>query len=216
MALDDSLYPVNLAVRGRRCLVVGGGAVAARKVAGLLVAGAEVRVVAPEVCDALQDLADDPGLAVTVAHRCYEPGDLAGAWLALTATGDPAVNAAVRADADRARVWVNAADDPASCTFTLPAVIRRGPVLVTASTSGRSPALASWLADRLGDVAVPELATLAELLGEARAELQAAGRSTEAVDWRPALNSDMLDLLRRGDLARARKRLEACLSSSSD
>jgi precorrin-2 dehydrogenase / sirohydrochlorin ferrochelatase len=251
MPVDDHLYPVNLVLRGRRCLVVGGGTVAAHKVSGLVAAGAAVHVVAPWICDAIRALAadgdqtavapdptttdpttTDPDPSTTGAgsttsgagrttnvsfeEREYRPGDVDGAWLVVSATGSSAVNAAVRADAEVAHIWVNAADDPPSCSVTLPAVVRQGPVMVTVSTSGQSPALAAWMKGRLQDEIGPEFATLAYLLGQARAELQAAGHSTEDVDWRPALNSDMLDEIRSGDLARARKRLEACLSSSLD
>jgi precorrin-2 dehydrogenase / sirohydrochlorin ferrochelatase len=219
--VDDHPYPVNLVLRGRRCLVVGGGTVAARKVSGLVAAGAAVHVVAPWIGDAIRALAADGDetaatTKVSFEEREYRPGDVEGAWLVVTATDSSAVNAAVRADAEVAHIWVNAADDPPSCSFTLPAVVRQGPVMVTVSTSGQSPALAAWMKGRLQDEIGPEFATLAYLLGQARAALQAAGRSTEDVDWRPALNSDMLDEIRSGDLARARKRLEACLSSSLD
>jgi len=207
--LDDHLYPVNLVLTGRRCLVVGGGSVATRKVEGLLAAGAVVHVVAPEIAKEIRALA-----GVTFDERPYETRDLEGAWLVVAATGDPDVNATVRKDADAAHLWLNAADDPASCSFTLPAVTRQGPVTVAVSTAGHSPALAKWLKGQVEDLIGPEVATLATLLGEVREQLQAAGRSTEDVDWRPAFESDMLDAVRAGDLARARERLEACLSSS--
>ena len=208
MGVDGPLYPVNLALSGRRCLVVGGGRVAARKVVGLLEAGAEVVVGAPRVGDEIR------GLGVAVEERPYRAGDQDGAWLVISATDDPAVNAAVHRDAEAARRWVNAADDPASCSFTLPAVVRQGPVTVAVSTSGRSPALAAWLRDRFAERLGPEYAVLAELLSEARDDLKAAGRSTEDIDWRQALDCDMLDLIKAGNTALARERLQACLSSS--
>jgi precorrin-2 dehydrogenase/sirohydrochlorin ferrochelatase len=214
--VDDTLYPVNLVLRGRRCLVVGGGGVAARKVSGLVDAGAVVHVVGRWVGEGIRRLADDPASSVTYEERPYVVDDIEGAWLIITATDVSAVNATVRADGEAARIWVNAADDPPSCSFTLPAVVRQGPVMVTVSTAGHSPALATWLKGHVGEKMGPEFATLAGLLGEARARLQAEGRSTEDVNWRPALNWDMLGEIRAGDLARARKRLEACLSSSLD
>jgi siroheme synthase-like protein len=149
-----------------------------------------------------------------VHERPYRRGDLEGAWLAMAATDDPAVNRAVRDDADRLRVWVNAADDPEACSFTLPAVVRQGPVMVTVSTAGHSPALASWIRGQLAAQLGPEVAVLAEWLSEARDQLKAAGRSTEDIDWRPALDWDMLELIRSGRTALARERLQACLSSS--
>jgi precorrin-2 dehydrogenase / sirohydrochlorin ferrochelatase len=201
------LYPVSLVVSGKRCVVVGGGSVAARKAAGLMAAGADVVVIAPNVCDEVG------ALGVEVIKRPYRSGDLDSAWLAISATGDPVTNRQVYADGRLARVWVNAADDPDACSFTLPAVVRQGPVSVAVSTSGYSPALAGWIKEQIAEKLGPEIALLAELLSEARDELKAAGRSTEAVDWRRALDSDMLDLIRTGQTAQARERLQACLSS---
>jgi siroheme synthase-like protein len=208
MPVAGVLYPVNLVLEGRRCVVVGGGTVAARKVEGLVAAGADVVVIAPEIGARIREL------GVSLVPRSYRLGDLDGAWLAIAATGDPGVNRLVRADGDAAGVWVNAADDPKACSFTLPAVVRRGPVMVTVSTAGHSPALASWIRGQVAAQLGPEVALLAEWLSEARDQLKAAGRSTENVDWRPALDWDMLELIRSGHTAQARERLQACLSSS--
>ncbi len=210
MPVDAALYPVNLVLAGRRCVVVGGGTIAARKAAGLLAAGGVVTVVAPRVGDEIR------ALDVMVVERRYRSEDLAGAWLAITATDDPLVNRSVAADGQAAGVWVNAADDPSACSFILPAVVRQGPVMVTVSTSGYSPALATWLKGHVSAELGPEVAVLAGMLGDAREALHAAGRSTEGIDWRSALDWDMLELIRTGRTAQARERLEACLSSSSD
>lgn len=210
MPVDDPLYPVNLVLTGRRCLVVGGGTVAARKVDGLLAAGAVVTVVAPLIVEEIRLL------GVIMAERRYQAADIEGAWLVITATDDPAVNREVRDDGEAAGVWVNAADDPASCSFILPAVVRQGPVMVTVSTSGYSPALATWLKDHVATELGPEVAVLAEMLGAARESLHAAGRSTEGIDWHSALDWDMLGLIKTGRIAQARERLDACLSSSLD
>ena len=203
--LPAPAYPVNLVVDGRSCLVVGGGEVAARKAAGLTDCGARVHVVAPDVSAGVR------ALPVTWEERPYGRGDVAGYRLVVAATDDPAVNAVVYEDAESAGVWVNSADDPGSCSFTLPSVLRRGPVTVTVSTGGTSPALASWLRDRLEAELGPEFAVLASLLGEQRRRVKSAGGSTESLDWRRALDSDMLDLIRAGQIDRARERLEECL-----
>jgi precorrin-2 dehydrogenase/sirohydrochlorin ferrochelatase len=208
MPVADVLYPVNLVLEGRRCVVVGGGAVATRKVEGLVAAGADVVVIAPEIGAPIREL------GVRLVERSYRLGDLDGAWLAIAATDDPGVNRLVHADGDAAGVWINAADDPTACSFTLPAVVRRGPVMVTVSTAGHSPALASWIRGQVAAQLGPEVGLLAEWLSEARDQLKAAGRSTEDVDWRPALDWDMLELIRSGHTAQARERLQACLSSS--
>jgi siroheme synthase-like protein len=201
-------YPVNLVVEGRPCLVVGGGAVAQRKVDGLLACGALVTVVAPSI---------DPSLAgrpVRFERRPYDRGEAAGYRLVIAATGDPAVDAAVSEDADAAGVWVNVADDPQRCTFTLPAVARRGDLLVAVSTGGGSPAMAAWLRDRIASELGEEYEVLLRLLSEARMTIRRSGRSTEDVDWISVLDSHMLDLIRAGDVGKAREHLEACLSSS--
>jgi precorrin-2 dehydrogenase/sirohydrochlorin ferrochelatase len=132
----------------------------------------------------------------------------------IAATDDAEVNAAVFEDAEAAGVWVNGADDPAHCSFTLPSVVRRGALQLTVSTGGRSPALARWLRERLESEIGPEYEVLLDLLADERQSIRAAGRSTEDLDWRAALDSDMLALIRSGDVPQAKERLRTCLSSS--
>ena len=203
-------YPVNLVVEGRPCLVVGGGAAAARKAAALLACGAEVHVVAEEIGPEVR------ALPVTWEERSYSLGEVSGYRFAVAATGSPAVNATVYEDGEAAGVWVNSADDPAHCSATLPAILRRGSLTVTVSTGGRSPAVASWLKERLAAEVGPEYEVLVDLVAAEREAVRADGRSTEGLNWRKALDSDMLDLIKSGHLADARERLKACLSSSSD
>jgi len=207
--VEGPQYPANLVIVGRLVLVVGAGAVAARKIDGLLVCGANVVVVAPVVGAEVDALA--AAGAVELRRRPYRAEDLEGAWLAVTATDDPAVNRAVFEDGEARMIWVNAADDPASCSFTLPSVVRQGPVMVTVATGGHSPALATWLRRHVAGELGPEYAELAVLLSEARAELQAEGRSTEGLNWLSAIDSGMLELIRLGDVGRAKERLQACL-----
>lgn len=203
-------YPVNLLLHGRRCLVVGGGPVAARKVQGLLAVDAEVQVVAKEVGEEVR------ALGVPVHERAYEPDDLRGCWLAITATGVPEVDGAVQRDADAAGIFVNAADDPGHCSFTLPATHRQGDILVAVSTAGRSPALAAWLRDELAEQVGPAHQMLLEVLSEERERLRARGVATEDLNWRGALRSGMLEDINNGRIEAAKERLRACLSSSSD
>lgn len=202
-------YPVNLLVAGRPVLVVGGGAVALEKVRGLVDAGAAVTVVAPEIDEAID------ALGVTVERRPYERGEAARYRLAVAATADQHVNQAVFDDGEAAGVWVNAADDPERCSYTLPARVRRGDLLLTVSTGGGSPALAAWLREQLEVEFGPEYGTLVEMFAEERERLRSAGRPTSGSGWRDALRSGMLDRIREGDLAGARELLRTCLSSSS-
>ncbi|CAB4332982.1 unannotated protein [freshwater metagenome] len=207
MPFAEPLYPVNLSLAGRRCLVVGGGPVALSKARELVVCRAAVDVVAPEI---LEDFASLDGV---ICHkRPYETGEVAGYRLVITATSDPAVNRQVFLEGEEAGIWVNSADDPANCAFALPARVRQGPLLVTFSTSGSSPALSTWLRRRYGPEFGPEYAVLVEILTEHRARLQAEGTSTEGLDWQGALDSGMLELIREGRLAEAKERLQACLS----
>ena len=206
-------YPVNLVVAGRRCVVVGGGRIAARKVDGLLAADAEVHVVAPRLGDQMCTRRDEG--RITVEERAFRPDDLDGAWLATAATDDHAVNHAVYEAGDERGVWVNSADDPDNCSFTLMSVIRRGDLVVTVGTGGRSPALATWLKERITAELGPEYETLVQLLSDARDAMQADGRSTEDADWKRALDSGMLDLIRAGRVDDAKELLRSCLSSSS-
>ena len=208
MPVDAPLYPVNLILRGRRCLVVGGGEVALRKVEGLVAAEAEVHVVASAVVEAIK------ALPVTWEERAYRRGEVSGYRLVVSATDDPAVNRAVFEDGEAAGVWVNAADDPANCSATLPAVSRRGPVVVAVSTGGHSPALSAWLRHRMDQELGPEYEVLVRLLSDEREAIRASGRSTEDLDWQKALESGMLELIRAGQVEQARERLQACLSSS--
>jgi precorrin-2 dehydrogenase/sirohydrochlorin ferrochelatase len=210
MPVEAPLYPANLVVAGRRCLVVGGGHVALGKARELVACGAVVDVVAPAIVDELA------GLDVTCHRRGYEPGEAAAYRLVITATDDPAVNRQVFLDGEAHGVWVNAADDTDNCSFTLPSRIRQGPLLVTFATGGVSPALTRWLRTRFEGEFGTEYLTLLELLADERRRLHDAGRPTEGLNWQGALDSGMLEMIREGRLAEAKETLTACLSSSSD
>jgi siroheme synthase-like protein len=201
--------PVNLLVRGRRVVVVGAGRIAARKIEPLLDLGAEVQVIAPAVGAEVRAWADEG--RCSLAEREFTPGDLEGAWLALTATDDPAVNAAVHRAGEAARVWVNSADDPANCSFTMMSVIRRSDLVVAVGTGGRSPALAAHLKRLLNEELGPEYEVLLDLLSEAREGWRASGRSSESADWQRAFDSGIVDLVRAGRVAEAKELLNSCL-----
>src|SRR5262245_49122566 len=202
-------HPVNLLVRGRRVVVVGAGRIAARKIAPLLELGAVVTVVAPDVTDEVRQWADDH--RITLLERPFEAADLRDAWLAFTATGVPEVDAAVHAAAEAERVWVNSADDPDNCSFTLMSVIRRSDLVVAVGTGGRSPGLAAHLRRQLTEEFGPEYERVVDLLSEAREELRGAGRSSEDADWQRAFDSGIVDLVRAGRVDEAKELLRSCL-----
>jgi len=163
---ETPVYPLSLRLDGRRVLVVGGGSVALRRVAGLRAAGAEVVVVAPRLTPALGDLAAR-GL-ITAHLRGYQPGDLDGAWLVLACTDQPRVNEAVAADAERQHIWCARADDAVASAAWVPAVGRTGAVTV-AVNAGRDPRRAAELRDRLVDTVDAE-GRLAEKTAEPAAD----------------------------------------------
>ena len=137
-------YPVSLDVDGRACLVVGRRSRGGPQGPGPPALWRQVTVIAPEVCEAMATLAP-----LTIERRPYAAGEAGSYRLVVTATGIPAVDGAVFADAEAAGVWVNSADDSAHCSFILPAVHRDGAVTIAVSTGGQSPALSSWLRTRL-------------------------------------------------------------------
>ena len=189
----SELYPVFLNVANRPCLVVGGGAVAARKLRGLLEAGARVTVVAPRRVDALAEAAAAGD--VTWIPRAFEAGDLDGMVLAFVATSDREVNRWAAREARARGVWVNVADDPEACDFALPAVLRRGRAAVAVSTGGASPAMASWLRDRVSD-SLPESIAL---LVEVARHLRGGARQTGGEPFRELFSSGILEDLSAGD-----------------
>ena len=165
------LYPLYVDLSGRAVLVVGGGPVAARKVAGLLAGGARVTVVAPDICDELEALAGRE--EVTVERRPYAAEDVDGQWLVIAATRRADVNRAVFEQAERARVFCNVVDDPDLCTCHVPAVVRRGMLQLAISTGGASPALAAHLRRRLEAEFGPAWGDLLEALLELRRHYRA-------------------------------------------
>lgn len=198
-------YPVALDLTGRPCLVVGGGAIAQRKVAGLIQAGARVTVVSPSLAPPLLQLAAEAPLRWK--PREYEAGDAAGFTLVMVATDDRAVNAAVAAECRERGVWVNCADDPERCDFILPSVLRRGAVTVAVSTGGRSPTLARLLREELDALLPLDVAPLTEVVADVRHALSEDGVSLDAERWRQALDGEVRSLVAAGRTTEARARL---------
>ncbi len=180
-------YPVVLDLHGARVLVVGAGPVAARKVAGLAAAGAVVRVVAPDVSAAMEREAQ-AGHVDMLSRRPFQPSDLDGVRLVVTATGT-AADHDVAVASTAAGVWVNAADRPDDCSFILPAVARNGSVSIAVSTDGTSPALAQRLRELAAGLLTDEVTALADRLAGERAAIKQQGGSTEEHDWSSAIDA---------------------------
>jgi siroheme synthase-like protein len=159
---DKQYYMACLDLEGRPVLVVGGGAVAREKVAGLLECGARVTVVAPEIDPEL-----DP-TGVELVRRDYRTSDLESRILVVAATSTEEVNRRIFRDAEARGLLCNVVDVPDLCSFILPAVHRVDPIAVAISTGGASPALAQRLRDEIAAVVRPEHATLARRLRDLR------------------------------------------------
>lgn len=200
-----SYYPIFVDLRDRPVLVVGGGAVAERKVEGLLAAGAQITVISPGLSERLTAWVETG--RIHHLARAYRPGDVRAFQLAFVATGDGAVNAAIARDGRQRGVWVNAADDPAHCDFILPAVVRRGDLTVAVGTGGRSPALARAVREDLESYLGDDYALLVEVVGEVRRELRDQRRAPDAETWRQALGADVRALVAAGRTDEARRRL---------
>jgi len=196
--------PLVLDLAGVSCLVVGAGAVAERKVRILHRAGARIRLVAPRATWRLRDLVRRGKLG----WRCgrFREGDLRGARLVLAATSDLSVNRAVARAAARRRVFVNVADDPDSGSVQMPAIYRRGALLVAISTSGRSAGAARALRDDLARRLGPEYAAYVAILGGARARVlrSVSDRRERRRRLQALRRAPILPLLRRGAVAAAR------------
>jgi precorrin-2 dehydrogenase / sirohydrochlorin ferrochelatase len=189
-------YPVVLDLHDVPVLVVGGGRIGARKAEGLAAAGARVRLVAATVSDHVTD----PAVASVIdeiVERPFEPSDLHGARLVVTATGHAEVDAEVAAAARERGIWSNAADQPVDCEFILPAIARSGRVSVAVSTDGASPALARELRNLIAGLLTTELGALAETLAEERRAIQERGESTEDVDWTERVRDGIADAIDR-------------------
>ena len=165
------MFPMFLKLEGRRCLVVGAGAVAEGKIRGLLAAGASVQVVAPQAVLQIQKWAWQG--TVGWSPRRFQPQDLDGAFLVITATSSPEVNAQVFKEARERNILCNSVDDPEHCDFYYPAVVNRGDLQIAISTNGRSPALAQRLRQELEEQFGSEYEAWVRELGEARDQLTA-------------------------------------------
>jgi siroheme synthase-like protein len=198
---------------GRRCLVIGGGAVAERKIASLLEVGAKVTVISPAVTKAIFAWSKDS--SIQLKGRCHRSGDLAGYQLVFVATDDADVNDRVYQDGRSLGVWVNAADDPARCDFILPSVLRRGELAVAVSTGGASPAVARAIREELEGYFTEDFAQLVQVAAEVRRELKEKFFSVAAGAWNKALNGKFRRLIHAGKPEQAKEFLLTTFGAKS-
>ncbi|MHB8793405.1 MAG: precorrin-2 dehydrogenase/sirohydrochlorin ferrochelatase family protein [Thermoleophilia bacterium] len=203
------LYPANLKIDGRPCVIIGGGRVASRKAASLLECGGKLKVVSPELDPDFGELG-----AFEHVARPYEAGDLEGAFLVIAATDDEAVNRAVEEEARALQLLLNVVDKPEQCNFYVPSSVKRGELMLTVSTGGQLPALSKRLRQQLEKEFPGEWEQALELLGEARG--QVISRISDEEKKKECLTElavlDLVPLLRDGGEAAARSEIERCIS----
>ncbi len=210
-----AVLPTFLVIRDRSCLVVGGGEIAAHKVELLLRAGGQVTVVSPELCPVLAELRDTG----RIAHRAvlFSPADLEGCVLAIAATDDQAVNRQVSELCQARALPVNVVDQPELCSFIMPAVIDRSPVLIAVSTGGSSPVLARLLRGRLESLIPATYGRLAALAAGFRDQVkQRIPMAQRRAFWEKILQGPIAELVLSGREAAARAALETALEKGVD
>jgi siroheme synthase-like protein len=208
-------YPIFLDLRDRLCIVVGDTEVEST-VRHLLACGARIRVIAAGAHEILRQLAADG--QIEHVTREYRPGDLAGAFLAIAAMADPVMSEAIRREANQEKVLLTIVHDAAHSAFIVPAVLRRGGLCIAVSTGGLSPALARRLRDRLAAEFGPEYGRFLKILGGLRPRVAAAIPTFERRKalWYRLVDSEILELLRRGEEEQARVRAEQIVAEAAD
>ncbi len=171
-----NLYPVNLNITNRKCVLIGGGRVALRKLRTLLECDPALVIISPEVSAEIATLIAERN--ISYENRCYRIGDLKGAFLCIAATNDRRIQSAISEEAAEEKVLLNSVTDPEICDFQVPATIRRGDLLVTVSTCGGSPALSKKLRKQLEKEFGPEYSVLVKLFSQIRQQLLTSS-------WRP-------------------------------
>jgi precorrin-2 dehydrogenase/sirohydrochlorin ferrochelatase len=190
-------YPISLKLKGRKCLVVGGGQVALRKAKALLEHDANVEVVSPTLCPELNQMTTDGAIRVT--QRDYKTEDLQQAFIAIAATDNVKINKRVASEARRRGILVNVVDDPKNSDFIAPSYLKRGDVIIAVSTSGRSPALARKIRSELEKSFNAEYEHLAIIADEIRSNLKQQGITVNSDAWQEVLGlNSLMDLLRQG------------------
>jgi precorrin-2 dehydrogenase / sirohydrochlorin ferrochelatase len=212
--MTATCYPIALVLDGKPCLVVGGGEIADGKLDALLLAGALVTVVSPEVRPRIAALAAEG--QITLQQRPYQTSDLDATYLVIAATDDRPLNARVVTEARAAGILTQAVDDIPYCDFFAVAIVRRGDLQLGISTNGRSPAFARWMRERLDTELPAEYGDLLAVLGDVRDTIKAHGPIPAYEHWQAAITDDVLAALGAGDRETATARIYERVSAGVD
>lgn len=195
----STYYPIYVELNDQPCVVIGGGKIAEGKVEGLLTSGARVTVISPDLTTYLRNLVAKN--EIVHLSRVYQPGDLTGSFMVICATDNSEINHQVWLEASGNRQLVNVVDDTPRCNFIAPAILREGDLTIAISTSGKAPALAVRLKERLQDEIGPEYSRFLELAGQLREPLahHIPDFETRKALWYELVDSDILDVLAQGD-----------------
>jgi precorrin-2 dehydrogenase/sirohydrochlorin ferrochelatase len=199
-------YPINLNLGGKKCVVIGGGRVAERRVLGLLECGAEVAVISPKLTPKLSELSKKN--EIRYIERPYRPQDLKGAHLVVASTDNQGVNRRVCREGKKLGILVNAASAPLVSDFMVPSVVRRGDLMITISTSGNSPGLSKRLRIDLEKIFGEEYEAFIEILGRVRRKCSSLSYGERERIYREVATSDIPLLLREKRFKSAEKRLK--------
>lgn len=208
----NNLFTINLNIQGHKCLVIGGGHVAERKVESLLQGGADIYLVSPKITQNIEKLAEKG--TIKLINREYETSDLDGCFLVISATDNQQVNGKVADDCLSRNILINVVDDPDKCNFTVPSIMRRGSLCIAVSTDGKSPTLAKKIREELEQRFGDEYAEFLDLMGEIREQVmkEIPDEKKRRMIFECLIDSDIIDLIRKGNKELVSKRVAQCFA----
>ncbi len=211
-AVMTNLYPVYIDLTNKKCLVIGGGKVAERKIDNLLEYGCLIRVVSPQVEKNIQIWADQN--LIQLYRREFQEQDIADSFMVFVATDNNRINEKVSKMCRERGIMVNAVDDPPHCDFYIPSIVRRNSLVLAISTGGKSPAFARRLRSELEEIITPEYGEFVDILGEQRELIKDRIKDIEIRKkiFEELVYSDIIDLLKAGEKERAKEKVERCMS----
>lgn len=200
-----SYYPVSLDLRGRLCVIIGGGKIAERKITGMLDQGCKITLISRTATKAIKQWASENRL--TWKQQSYKSGDLKGAFLVVAATNSCKTNQAIKEEADNEKTLINVVDEPMLCNFIAPAIIRKGNVTLAISTGGESPALARKIRESLESSEILNYSDLTTILSTARQEVKRRKLEVHPDHWQKCINFDLITMVHEGHEDKALEKL---------